>query len=234
MISGKQIARLVFCFLLILALASCAEQQNHRAPMPIASAKPINSIVLVSTVPNSIAMQYGASIYAQPAKVERVRWDINGRTLSVLRDYLSQAYDVSTADITAASFGPIDFNSGFEELQQLLKGKIGAGKHDLILVIAPIAPSGTSASLWYSPKRDYEIAFTYILVALDGDTFAVSGVGYAEKDYSARIKKLRWTGETFVSMSDIDKRILEPAIYGLIDRNIPRSLEALGLTAART
>jgi hypothetical protein len=230
MTPGRQIARLIVCFLLTFALTSCADEpENHRAARPIASAKPINTILLVSTIPNKIAMQYGESIYARPPRTDYVRWDINGRALGVLRGYLSSAYKVSTSDITAEATTPIDFNAGFDQLQQLLRDKVEPGKYDLILVIAPIAPIGTSVALTYSPKRDYEIAFTYILVALDGTGFAVNGIGYSGKDYTAHFKLLRWGGETFVQMNESDKRILEPRLYRLIDRNIPRSLEVLGL-----
>jgi hypothetical protein len=231
MIPRRQTARLVFCFLLTLALASCAAEQeeNHRAPRTIASAKPIHTILLVSLIPNKIAMQYGESIYARPPKTEYVRWDINGRALDVLRNYLSPAYSVSTSDITAESTAPIDFNAGFDQLQQLLKDNVEPGKHDLILVIAPISPSGTNASLLFAPGQTYQVAFTYILVALDGNDFGVTGVGYAPNDYFARIRRLRWHGRTFVDMNEVDKRIVERTVNGLIDRNIPRSLETLGL-----
>jgi hypothetical protein len=231
MTSGHRIAHLVFYVFLTLALASCGtwQDQDFRAPRPIATAKPIKTILLVSTVSNKLATRHDESVHALRPKAEPVLWDFHGHSLRVLQTYLSQAYRVSTADIPAESLGMIDFTSGFEDLQQRLNGKIEAGKHDLILVIAPISPSGTNASLLFAPGQTYQVAFTYILVALDGNDFGVTGVGYAPNDYFARIRRLRWHGRTFVDMNEVDKRIVERTVNRLIDRNIPRSLETLGL-----
>lgn len=187
---------------------------------------------MISTIPNAIFTRY-RGLVGDREEVQPLNVNLHDAMLALMQGALAPTYSVVAENIDASGFGPEDFDTGFAGLKDAVRRQIDPRKYDIVVVSAPISPKGTAASLGHEPNL-YEIEFSYILVALDGASFDVSGIAYSGRPYYIDIPTLfgsfSWDGGPISTLTEADKQALTNGLKQLMQRNVPRSLGALGLT----